>query len=54
MKKGQEEFLAEVKQFTDVFNLRDEIGINGGGPLLNLPLPPNKLHCLNGPTCPNP
>ena len=25
-KKGKEEFLAKVKQFTDVFSLRDEIG----------------------------
>ena len=25
--KGKEEFLAKVKQFTDVFSLRDEIGI---------------------------
>ena len=24
--KGKEEFLAKVKQFTDVFSLRDEIG----------------------------
>ena len=24
--KGKEEFLAKVKQFTDIFNLRDEIG----------------------------
>ena len=25
--KGKEEFLAKVEQFTDVFSLRDEIGI---------------------------
>ena len=26
MKKGKEEFLDKVEQFTDVFSLRDEIG----------------------------
>ena len=26
MKKGKEELLEKVKQFTDVFSLRDEIG----------------------------
>ena len=26
MKKGKEEFLTKVEQFTDVFSLRDEIG----------------------------
>ena len=27
MKKGKEEILAKVEQFTDIFSLRDEIGI---------------------------